>query len=142
MLVEGPSDEAVLGPHVDPQYCTVMIGHSKLTASGVVDMADSQTLSRVFALLDRDWDGELMPTSESPNVIYTDHYDLDITLILSGSVMRRLLSNVADSAKIRTHLVAIDETSARGLLVQLTSVVGVLRHVSINHGHDLRMRSR
>jgi hypothetical protein len=103
VIVEGDTDCAVLDPHLDLRSCESMPSGSKTSATGAAKIADEQGMERVVALVDRDWVGVLQESNDSPNVFYTDAYDMESTLLALAGIRERMLSAFADRDKLRRY---------------------------------------
>lgn len=140
VLVEGGSDCDALDPHIDDACAQTIPGHSRTTVERAIALVDSANTERVVALVDRDWTGKLEAPSESQNLVYTDLYDLDASIVLSGDVLDRVLSSISDRHQRSSHLRGIGIT-ARDLLVRLAGTVGLGRYVVARDDLEVRFRN-
>jgi hypothetical protein len=129
VIVEGDTDCQALDPHLDPEVAVSFPGHSKTVITRAILIADKECTGQVLAILDRDWVGLLDTPLESENVVYTDDYDLDATIMLSGTVLDRVLSSHTDRERRSAHLLHAG-SSARDLLIRLSGTLGLLRWLS------------
>lgn len=141
MVVEGESDLGTLEPHTDQNECLMIIGHSKPAVLGVVELAEASSISSVLGLVDRDWDGDVLPPSISSNVIYTEHYDLDATIILTTSALTRVISNFCDGQKHKNHMARLGDPGVASLLLRVCAPVGALRRLSAKDSLALSLRN-
>ncbi len=116
-------------------------GHSKSMVERVIQLVDAQSIDRVLGVLDRDWAGLLSPENPSPNVVYTDEYDLDATIMFAGDVLDRLISSVVDRAQCAAHTTGLG-VEVRDMVIRVAGTIGVGRFVSIRDSADLRFDRR
>lgn len=139
LLVEGPADSSALDPHIDKISARTLPGHSKSVVERAIELIDKCGIERVLAILDKDWVGMLLPKSESGNVVYTDMYDLEATILLGGDVLDRLLSSLSDRDRMASHLERLG-ASAHQLIVRIAGVIGLGRFVSSRDRLEVRFQ--
>lgn len=105
VLLEGPSDCRALDPHVESRSARTLPAYSKSALERTITLVDRRGLERTLGILDRDWVDVIYPPMESDNVVYTDDYDLDATILLSGDVFERLISSVTNRERREAHMV-------------------------------------
>jgi hypothetical protein len=137
LVLEGPTDCQALDPHVDPVKAATFPAFGKKNAEEAIMALDSRNIDDVLAILDRDWVGILDSAISSTNVVYTDFYDLDATIIFSGTVIERVLSALSDRERREAHLENL-QLDCETLAVALAGPVGILRLVSVREGHEIR----
>ena len=133
MILEGMTDCQALDSHVDEEVAATFPAHSKSAAELAIELADLRRIDKVIAILDRDWVGFLESALLSPNIVYTDDYDLDATMLFSGSVMKRVIASHSDRESRTTHLVGADSSAAE-LITEIAAVAGIMRYVSVRRG--------
>jgi hypothetical protein len=133
VLLEGPTDCQALDPHVDEARAVTFPGYSKSVVKKALTLADDRQLARVLAVLDRDWVGLLESPLPSPNVVYTDDYDLDATMLFAGDVLERVVSAHSDRDARGDDLDA-SGSSVSTLLVDIAAHVGILRFANERDG--------
>jgi hypothetical protein len=137
LILEGTTDCQALDPHVDEVAAATFPAFGKRNAEDAIVALDSRGIDDVLAVLDRDWVEILDSPLPSDNVVYTDYYDLDATILFSGSVVDRVLSALSDRERRESHLSGL-QCDAETLVVDLAGPVGVLRLVSTREGHEIR----
>jgi hypothetical protein len=139
VLVEGPSDCQALDAHVDSTAAYTLPGYSKTAVEVAIHLVDSADVERVLAILDLDWVGILENPMASANVVYTDRYDLDATIFLSGDVLTRVVASTTDRERLKAYLKSADMT-LRDAIVRIAGKVGVGRLVSCRDGLEVTFR--
>jgi hypothetical protein len=137
VLLEGPNDCRALDPHIDEASAMSFAAHGKRNAERAIELLEARGFEHVLAVLDRDWVDMLDPPLSSANVVYTDDYDLDATVMLAGTVLERLVSALSDRDRREAHLSSVG-LDAEHLALQLAGPIGLLRFLSRRDGHELR----
>jgi hypothetical protein len=127
VVVEGETDCQALDSHVEPSTAETFPAGGSTAAAGALALLDQRGLQRVLVILDRDWAGALYTKDPSPNVAYTDAYDLDATMMLTRDVLLRVITTHSDRDARSAHLQAVGR-DAIDLAVSLAAYVGVLRY--------------
>lgn len=140
VLLEGPTDCQALDPHVDQSHAHTVPGYSKSAVQRALELADDHAMSRVLAVLDLDWVDELDAPLTSPNVVYTDDYDLEITMLLAGDVLARVISSTTDRDRVEAWRNRTG-TTEQEQVIRLAGVVGVGRYVSWRDRLQVNFRS-
>ena len=65
----------------------------------------------------------------SANVVYTEDYDLDATMLFAGTVLNRVVSAHSNRDQRNAHLSAVGRTPS-ALVIELAGTVGLLRFAS------------
>lgn len=137
VLLESDADCGALDPHITDQTARTLPTWSKTALLRAIALVDQHRVEHVVGLADRDFDGVLFAEAESELVIYTDRYDLDATIILSGDILQRLLSSFADRAKLQAHLKRLGNSST-DVIVNMAGPIGYGRYVSIRDRLEVR----
>ena len=140
VLVEGPDDVDALESHVSEESSFLIPGYGKSSVEHVVALADDQGLDFVLAVLDRDWIGVVDEPHSSPNIVYTDLYDLDATIVFSRDICRRVVANFCDSEKMKRHLSRSGVSSPIDLVLIPAVAVGVLRLLTRERNLPIKVR--
>ncbi|MEW2377525.1 hypothetical protein AB0883_15685 [Micromonospora sp. NPDC047812] len=140
VLVEGPEDIAALDPHLKESECFTLPTTGNSILMGAIRIADDRRMAKVVAISDLDWTGILYPAYNSPNVIYTDDYDLDATLMNCPGIVSRITSSHCDREKVRQLLERTGTGSIFYLATQISAIIGALRLASIRDGLQLKLR--
>lgn len=141
VLVEGPDDMGVLDPHICEEGAYLIPGYGKSSVEYVIDQADALDLAFVLAILDRDWVDIAEDAKNSPNVVYSDLYDLDATVISSGDVCRRVVGSFCDMSGLRRHVARTGVQDFIHFAIQPSLAIGVLRLISHEQGLELSVRN-
>jgi hypothetical protein len=140
VVLEGDTDCEALDPHVNERAAATFPAHSKSAAERTLELIDHNGMPRVLVIVDRDWVGTLESPRQSPNVVYTDDYDLDATILFAGSVLDRVVSTHS-RRDVREAYLAGTGLSVEETLIDLTSPVGFLRFASERDALGLNCRA-
>jgi len=94
----------------------------------------------VIAIRDSDWFGILDAPSNSPNVVLTDLYDLDASIMLSSEIGNRLCRVFGEQSAIDRHCSKLNESSPIKIAILMAAEVGLLRLVTARHNLGLALR--
>jgi hypothetical protein len=128
VLLEGASDCQALDTHIDATVAHSLPGYAKTAVERAIELADSGQVQRVLAIVDLDWVGVLSAPQESANIVYTDQYDLDATVFLSGDVMTRVVATTTDRNRLDAYLTSAG-SSLREIVVRMAGKIGLGRFV-------------
>lgn len=140
LLVEGPTDCAVIDPHIERSAAQTIPGYGKATVIGVVTRANEKVVPRVAGLVDGDFD----PVASNPypaNVFATDLYDIDAEVFFSAGVVERVSHSFGDRSRIRKHLESEGAAAVTDMIVPGAAAMGALRLVSLRDALGLCVRS-
>ena len=98
LLVEGEDDHRFWRRRVAANACELVIGGGKLNVEGCIERVDAQSFPGALGLVDADFSG-IDGVSPSANLIYTEHHDLEATL-LQSSVFEAVLDEYGDASRI------------------------------------------
>lgn len=139
VLLEGPTDCQALDPHIDAAYAHTLPGYSKTAVERALELSDQHAVGRVLAVLDLDWVRLLEPALTSANVVYTDEYDLETTMLLAGDVLARVVSSTTDRDRVQQWRER-SSASEEDRVIRIAGVVGAGRFVSCRDGLELNFR--
>ena len=140
VLLEGEDDQRALDVHIDDESAASINCFGKPNVMRAVGIADERQTRRVLAIVDRDWDDRLGGQSSSPNIVYTDWYDLDATIASIEGVVDRIVYANGRKEDIKADIEESQHGSARDMIVAAASMVGLLRFLSVSGGWNLNMR--
>jgi len=140
IIVEGEDDLGALGPHIDAEVALIMLGYGKVSALGAIELADSNSVADVLGIIDRDWGGDVSPLHPSPNVAYTDYYDIGATLIFASTAVDRVVANLTSKVHREGHLRSLGDVKIGELLLRVAAPLGALRRVSVADSLELHLR--
>lgn len=127
-IVEGVTDWGIMTPFVCEEKTDLKEYGGKPAALAIMKLCNENSVGRVIALVDSDFDRMPGGNTLPDNVILTDHYDLESTIIRSGDVLRRFISNHFDYKKVceteEAHGVGVHEIAER-----IGKYVGYARYV-------------
>jgi hypothetical protein len=83
LIVEGQTDEKVLGRFIDLKKCQIQIAFGKKNALEALDYLEDEGFPGIVTLVDADFDRVLGIKYSQENLILTDAHDLDLTIFLS-----------------------------------------------------------
>jgi hypothetical protein len=115
-------------------------GYGKESVVRAIELADQEGLQAVVGIVDQNWTSVLYAKVESENLIYTDLYDLDATIVFVGGVFRRLVSSHCEREKVERHLERIGESDPLAIPRKIAEHIGVLRLVSQRDDLGLALR--
>jgi hypothetical protein len=127
LLVEGPDDVDALDAHVSEESAMLLPGYGKTSVLYALDLCEKNGVEYALAILDRDWVGIDDEGSKSPNVVYTDMYDLDATILFSGQVARRVVGSFSNAGRLKDHMKSKGLDQVFDFAIPISSAVGVLR---------------
>lgn len=132
LLVEGDDDCRLLDPHVDSGQATTLPAGCRSAALTAWRGIDERGIEAVVVLIDRDWETVLSSPLARDGLVRTLHYDIDVDIALSGSVLERLIANHSSrQGRPPTQEILRCALAAAG-------AVGALRLVSDRYGLGLR----
>ncbi len=140
LILEGWSDCSALDPHVAEGRCQTLPAHSRRAVERAIELVDLNQTPLVLGVVDRDWVGVLDPPHTSKNVVCTDLYDLDTTILLSGDVAPRVIAVFTDRSAVSAHVTACACASPLAVALRIAVVIGSLRLISLRDGLDLSTR--
>src|SRR3569833_432884 len=138
LLLEGEDDQRALDVHIDDESAASINCFGKPNVMRAVGIADERQTRRVLAIVDRDWDDRLGGQSSSPNIVYTDWYDLDATIASIEGVVDRIVYANGRKEDIKADIEESQHGSARDMIVAADSMVGLLRFLSVSGGWNLK----
>ncbi|WP_343450256.1 hypothetical protein [Micromonospora oryzae] len=140
ILVEGSEDVSALDPHVNEDECLTLPTTGNSVLVGVVRLVDDAGLRRIAAISDLDWSGLLYPHHPSPNLFFTDQYDLDATILSCPNVIARVTSAHCDRTKVDELLARTQTGSLLDLAIRIAVTLGALRLLSVRKMLGLNLR--
>ncbi len=141
VALEGPDDCACLAPHVDEVAAQVLPCHGSRNLERLVELVDMNAVPGVLAIRDRDWYGILTSPAASPNMVLTDKYDLDATILICTPVGERVALVFGDATAVGQHCSQLGAEGAISLVIRAASRLGLLRLASTIKGMSLALRN-
>lgn len=132
LIVEGRSDKLVYERFVDSTKCEFSIACSKDNAVGALNILERDYFKGVLAIVDADFwilEGNL---PSSPNLLLTDHHDLEL-MLLSSPALEKVLRELGSEEKIISFGKDIYLT-----LLESGKTIGYLRWVSLKFNLSLK----
>ena len=139
ILVEGPSDSAVLDPHIDSQHCVTIPGHGKNNVVAAVRLSNGQHVDAVVGVVDADFHGLVGETRYPDNLITTELYDLDAELFFSDNVVARVINAFANHASLSQHMQLTQCGPPEDVAVNVAAAIGALRYIAASEGLSLNL---
>jgi len=118
LVVEGDDDSRFWSRWHAAEYCKIEIAGGRPSVEGVIARADGRRFPGTLGIVDADFSG-IDGAPKSPNLLYTDHHDLE-ALLLQSSALEHLLIYYGDADRIRGFVSSAghsvrDALLARGL---------------------------
>lgn len=138
LLLEGESDILTLSRCIDRESCKIVVANNKTEAVEAVEFSDTQGFDGVLAIVDADLIEIAEERSGSPNVFYTDLYDLDAMVFAAEGIVERCVESICDYSRVHgdgqgASLLAY----MRSQVVEMASTVGWLRAYSMQGDHQI-----
>lgn len=141
ILVEGSADCAVFDRFINTERFTTVPALGKKRAMGAIDRVhDSNQLTAIYAILDRDWVGLLDDGLDHHAVIYTEFYDLDACIFFAPHVYEALAASFCTDLSFRHGAVGCTKDDINAACVHLALPIGVLRYISQRDALALNLR--
>ncbi|MBB1253825.1 hypothetical protein H3146_10675 [Streptomyces sp. OF3] len=141
ILVEGSADCAVFDRFINIENFTTVPAQGKNRAQGAIERVhESDQLTAVYAVLDRDWVGLLDNGVGLQAVIYTDFYDLDACIFFAPHVYEALAASFCTDLSFRHGAAGCTREDIEAACVNLALPVGLLRFISKRDGLALNLR--
>jgi hypothetical protein len=139
LLLEGDDDCATLDPHIEQHEAQTIPAFARRHAERAVELAEENQIERVLGILDRNFSDLLGQEPSSQNIVLTDLYDLDATILFSSDVATRVVAVYTDRDAVQAHGT---ETGLAPLqcAVRMAAVLGSLRFISHRDGLSLFTR--
>jgi hypothetical protein len=140
VVVEGPDDIDSLDAHISEDSCYLIPGYGKDSVEYAIRLVDQKGPTKVLAILDRDWVGILDVGLESANIVYTDLYDLDATIMSLGNICKRVASSFCDNDRLKRHMSRTGASGIAEFAVRSSVAVGALRLIARERRLPLSVR--
>lgn len=140
VLLEGDTDRDCLGPHIDHDHAIPLACTGKRNLLRVVEIAETTGTDGIVGICDRDWDGIVADEVGSDNIVYTDLYDLDSTIIVGTEITAKVAYVYGDHERVIEHCNDLGVDGPVDVAVRLASMVGYLRLASHKAGLGLALR--
>ncbi len=137
LLLEGDTDCRLLDQLIDSPLCRTLPGHGKQRVLEAVSKLEAVNFKGILAIVDSDFWRVLGRHSPSPNVIMTDHHDLEIMLLRSRAI-DKVLSEFSSDNKVATYLNERDNDDLVSALLEASLPLAVLRFISIRDSLSLK----
>ncbi|MGW3059926.1 hypothetical protein ACWC98_28895 [Streptomyces goshikiensis] len=141
LVLEGDSDLVTLSTCLDRNGCRVVVATSgKVDAIQAVEFADSEGFAGVLAIVDSDFVDIHEPRSISPNVFYTDLYDLDSSVFFADGIVDRCVEALVGYVKVHgqdAHGGSSELAASIADAVRMASTVGFMRLYSMQGSHGI-----
>ncbi len=128
LLVEGDDDHRFWRRRVAANDCELVIGGGRLNVEGCIARVDEHDFRGALGIVDADFSG-IDGASPSPNLIYTEHHDLE-AMLLQSSALEAVLDEYGDAARIAAFEARAGHDVRTALLAR-GLVFGQLRWVSL-----------
>jgi hypothetical protein len=135
LILEGPSDEKLLGNFIREERCEIVISWGCENALGAMQILRQRTLAGVLCIVDSDYDEFLGKSNAATDVLLTDEHDLE-TMLIRSKAFDKVLRELASNSKL-ANLTA-QRLDARLLLRDAIHPLGILRLYSLSQSLYLK----
>lgn len=135
VLVEGDDDASLYRKFTHPALCHVRAAYGKPRVLEAIDDLARSALPGVLAIVDADFSALEGARPSLPNVLWTDHHDLEAGLIASPA-LERVLLELGHKEETRGFR-GPDAGEVRTRLLEIGLVIGHLRWLSKREGLSL-----
>jgi len=135
LIVEGDKDARFFRNYISSAHCRIEPAMGKDNAIGALQILEQDSFAGVLTIVDADFhllEGKLL---NNPNLIYTDHHDLEVTLV-NSQALDKLLTEYGSAEKIARFESRIGK-DIRTILIEAGRIIGCLRWVSLQQGLGL-----
>ena len=141
ILVEGPTDCAVLDRFVNSDHFVTVPALGKVRALGAIEQIHGgDRITAVYAILDRDWVGLLDDGVDYQTVVYTDFYDLDACIFFAPEVYEALAASFCTDMSFKHGAAGCRQEDITAACLRLALPIGLLRYISQRDGLGLNLR--
>jgi hypothetical protein len=133
LIVEGPDDKTFFGRYTDPNFCTITVAHGRPKVVEVILHLERSGFRGALGIVDADFEVLERIEPPSPNILATDHHDVEC-MMLASPALSHLLRNLGDEERIASF-------QAEKVVPHLLSVgrmVGYLRWASARNKWSLK----
>jgi hypothetical protein len=136
LLVEGTDDKAFFGRYADPAACNIVVAHGRPKVEGVVLELDRRGFRGALGIVDADFEVLEQREPPSPNVLVTDHHDVEC-MLLASPALDHLLREMGEEERVASFQneqgrVVVD------YLLSIGQTIGYLRWASARHQWSLK----
>jgi hypothetical protein len=139
LIVEGPSDDKALYRFLDGQNCSIVIAHGKRNALEAIDLLEDDGADFACCVVDADFDRVMKTAKDGPNVVVTDHHDMDLTIFLTKA-LNSYLAEYGDREKIEAAERKLGAKTPQ-LVLEAAEPLGRLRYLNELRALGLNFRN-
>ena len=139
LIVEGETDRNLFCKFLGSSHWEVIPAQGKRIALGLAAHADRRNLNFLLVVIDADWDRCLGRCIVSDTIVYTDHNDMECTIIATDTlddVARELLP----ASALKSLLKETGHPTLRALLCDRAATLGWFRLISERDRLSLKFR--
>jgi hypothetical protein len=140
LVVEGDDDSRFWKSRTHRDRCDIVIAYGKPNILCSVPRLDRKTCGGVLGVVDRDFDAMDGASLPSPNIVATDHHDLE-TMLICSPALDKILIELGSARKIRDFEQRAGH-SVREALLERALPLGRLRWLSSRERLGLQFRKR
>lgn len=141
LVLEGDSDRITLSRCVDRGHCRVVVAvHGKRDVLEAIEFSDHHEFEGVLGVVDSDFVDLHETRSPSPNVFYTDLYDLDAMVFFADDLVERCLESLGGSVYDEKNEYA-DIRAVKSAALVIASTVGYMRLYSMMGDHQIPLEN-
>lgn len=137
ILVEGSSDQKMLGLFANTQNCLIVVAEGKNNAIEALKLLSAQRERGIVAFVDNDFDTLTGRTITHNNVIISDLHDME-TMIISSPALRKYIGLLLPPHK--NDKIDKFTEEVKNILIRITHPLGCLRWVTIENNCRLSLK--
>lgn len=139
LIVEGPTDHRFLERFLAAGCVEQLVAHGKGNALDAMTLLAAEGVSGVLAFVDADFDRLEGTLPADPNVIVSDHHDVEMMLLMSQS-LSKLLKEYGSEDKLGKLIAGSQAASVLEHIQQQCACLGELRYCNHQQGWKLRFK--
>jgi hypothetical protein len=136
LLVEGQDDKAFFGRYTDSDSCSITVAHGRPKVVEVILELDRSGFQGALGIVDADFEVLERRTPPSPNILVTDHHDVEC-MMLASPALKHLLRELG-AEELISSFQAEKGSELVSHLLSIGKVVGYLRWASARHQWKLK----
>jgi hypothetical protein len=140
LVVEGDDDSRFWKSRTHRDRCDIVIAYGKPNILGSMPRLDREAFGGALGVVDSDFDAMDGASLPSPNIVATDHHDIE-TMLICSPALDKVLIELGSAKKIRAFEQCAGH-SVREALLERALPLGRLRWLSSRERLGLQFRKR
>jgi hypothetical protein len=136
LLVEGQDDKAFFGRYTDTKNCNITVAHGRPRVVEVILELDRTSFHGALGIVDADFEVLERREPPSPNILVTDHHDVEC-MMLDSPALGHLLRELGEEGLISSFQ-SERQGEVVAHLLAVGKVIGYLRWVSARRQWSLK----